>query len=154
MKNLSEDIDGFGMPMKEDTVGDLGYSGDYNSEDLEDAITHLQYSGGQMDHINGEYDYPEETADVKAVDPEKILPSKSFKKPKGWLKQIPKEKWAEEFKKVYDRDFAGVLAAKESGELYPAIMINGDLGDGFGRAQLAHALGEKIPVARFKAKHL
>jgi hypothetical protein len=135
---------------------DLGYSDEYDEEDLQDAINHLRYPGNAMAPINGDYDYPESTA-TKIMEPEKLLPAKAFKKPKGWLKEIPEANRAAEFAKLYKRDpetIQEILQAKAAGELKLPIVINGDLGDGFGRVLLAHGLGEKVPVEVFRARRL
>jgi hypothetical protein len=128
--------------------GLLNWSDDVDDDDLGDALDHSNLQRNRsMQKGFSDLDL----LDIETVDPRKVLPAKAFKgKPYGWLKEIPKEDWISEFKKVFDRDISYILKASDSEGISPVIVIDGDLADGFARTQLAYSLGESLPVGRYE----
>ena len=116
-------------------------------DDLADALDH----NNLMRNRNFQKGFSDlEYIEDKKVNPQKLLPYISFKGKKfGWLRDISYEKWAEEFKKIYNRDISYILAMSEKDGINLPIVIGGDLADGFGRVLLAYGVGEKLPVALF-----
>jgi len=63
----------------------------------------------------------------------------------GWGKGLLYKKFEKLFFKKHERN-------PLYGELSPAIIINGVIGDGMGRTVTAHALGQKVRVAKFQTE--
>jgi len=126
----------------------LNWTDDYSGDDLSDAIDHINLMR------NRNFDKGISDADflrIEDVDPKRLLPVSAFKgKAFGWLKKSqPKHKWAEEFNKYLNRKLDHLF---EQEELDCPIVIDGELGDGYGRVHLAYALEETLPVAVFKGE--
>lgn len=137
-----------GAALVKESIGN-GYREDPDYEDVGDALTHVNqptnmYAPGSDIKYTG----------TVMEDAHNFLPPTSLKKPSGWLSQIPDAERPAAFSTDRDRELGHVFDAKQSGELNPAIAIDGQLGDGYARAHLAHALGEKFAVAHFKSKSM
>ena len=124
----------------------MNWSGEYDDDDLNDAIDHINLQRNRnMDEGLGEVD----STDQKMVNPTELLPRSAFNNKKaGWLKAVPSDQWNAELQKDNNRDFTHIIEQVQSG-LNDVIVIEGDLGDGFGRVHLAYALGEKVSVTYF-----
>ena len=75
-------------------------------------------------------------------------------KKSGWLLQYPKQEWLNRLNAEYDgRGFDHILDFYERGNMPPGIQIDGEMGDGMGRAMFHYALGLKtMPVAAYASK--
>lgn len=138
------------------SLSSLGYTDDSDDlyNDLDDAVDHHNLMANRrMEHYS---DLGENYKEL-LVEPHKMLPSlKNSGKEFGFLKDIPQNEWVDKLKGVFDknRDYSHIIKKKISGQLSPAISINDELSDGYGRAHLAYALGEKLPVLNYKRKKL
>ena len=127
----------------------LQWSQDYNPDDIGDAVDHINLMRNRRMET-GIYDA--EYIENKMVDPQTILPKQVQKiKPKGWLKSIPEDQWADELNKTYDRllkdrNFKEML---EMNEFDDVIVIEDELADGYGRSLLAFSLGEDVSASFF-----
>lgn len=123
----------------------LKWMDDYNSEDVGDAIDQINLMRNRRMEkgiSDAEFEHIEER------DPRKLLPASAFKgKAFGWLKTTPKEQWPEVFNKYIGRNLDHLF---ENEANWSPVVIDDELGDGYGRVHLAYALGEKLPVAVFK----
>lgn len=126
----------------------LNWTEDIDGDDFNDALDHINL----MRNRNFQQGYNDlELKDKKTVDPKELLPVVAFKsKPYGWLKEYPKNKWINEFKKVYDRDISHILKASENEGINSPIVIDNEIADGIARTKLAYSLGEKLPVAFYR----
>lgn len=71
---------------------------------------------------------------------------------RGWLKEYPRSEWLTELKSAYSRDFSHILDYHDCGRMPPGIQIDGEMGDGRGRACFHWAMGLKtMPVAVYKS---
>jgi hypothetical protein len=85
------------------------------------------------------------------MDPSDLIDISAFTNKKaGWLKSVPHDEWLEALSNEYERSFDHILSLKRRGQLPPAIMINGEFGDGRGRALLQYALNEPIIVVKLQ----
>jgi hypothetical protein len=126
-------------------VAELRWDDDYDHDDVSDAIDHYNHQAN-LNFKSGIYDV--ENVGTELFDPEELLTRQvKDKKPKGWLKDIDKDRWADEFKKVYGRDISHILTQHK---IKLPVLIENILCDGYARTTLAYALGEKLPVALFE----
>ena len=70
----------------------------------------------------------------------------------GWLLDVPKKDWANEFASAYSRDFEHIIDQYNNKTLRPAILVNGMLSDGRGRSMFLDAIGEKVPYIEIEPK--
>ncbi len=69
----------------------------------------------------------------------------------GWLHEYPEDEWEKELKSEYSRPFDHILGYWRNNRMPPGIQINGEMGDGRGRACFHYALGiKKMPVAVYE----
>lgn len=123
----------------------LNWSEDYSGEDLSDAVEHINLMRNRRME-KGIYDA--EFLKIEKMNPQKLLPASAFKgKAVGWLKAFEKEDWPKIFDKYLNRELDYLF---EGEDIDSPIMIDDEIGDGYGRIHLAYALGEEIPVAVFK----
>jgi hypothetical protein len=70
----------------------------------------------------------------------------------GWLLKHPEHQWADVLKQRHGRELSHVINYHKSGQMPPAVQINGQLGDGLGRSIFHHAIGKQMPVAVYSTK--
>jgi hypothetical protein len=119
---------------------------DYD-DDLMDAIDHVNV----MKNRNMEKGFSDVEFEgiYEGMDHSKLLPKTAFKgKQSGWLLSVPDRERATVFDNFIGR--RGWVNNFIGDRIKPPIMIDDEIGDGFARIQYAHALGEDLPVAKFK----
>jgi len=133
--------------LQQQTKNRFNWDDDYSTDDLMDAIDHYNLMANRsMSRGIKDASYIESVE----MNPNELFPESAFKNKKfGWLNDIPESQWKEEFRKLYGRDISHIL---DQENLNPAIMINGELTDGFARVHLSHGLGVKVPIAKFKGE--
>jgi hypothetical protein len=129
------------------TENTLRWAEDYDDDDLLDAIDHYNLMANRSFSQGIDYGVIENIG-TKTLDPENLLgPQIKHKKPKGWLKMVPKSQWLKEFENIYNRNISHIL---DNDKIKPPILISGDLCDGFARVILAYSLNEQIPISIFE----
>lgn len=130
----------------------IKWSGRVSRSDVNDAIAHINDSGEVAEIIEVRFRC------IKTVHPETLVStheecpahSGANHKPFGWMKSMPQSEWPDAFWDEYGREIDDTLRASSQG-VYPPIVIDGLLGDGFARTQLAFSLGETLPVAFYRS---
>lgn len=100
---------------------------------------------------------------VRRVRPADFIDDPSFlggtAYPEGWLLHHPESEWLSELASTYSRSFKYTLdqyladPGHRGGAIAPAIQIDGEMGDGRGRACFHYALGiPTMPVAVFTTR--
>ncbi len=127
-----------------------------SERDLADAV----------EYLGGHWDQPLSEGDLKFVGFEMVDPEAFIDDPihlegdRGWLTQPEAQAQLEAdgirafYTELGSRDMTRTYEMWRSGALSPAIQVDGEMGDGRGRAMLAWALGVDVPVAKFKTKRL
>src|SRR5690606_14240938 len=115
-----------------------------------DALDHFHLQANRNMERYGDAEY----VGTELRHPHEVQPRSAPKGKPGWLRAHPPDQWAQRFQGMHGRDSNHIIRQQPEGTLPHAISINGALSDGFGRAHLAHALGEQLPVAEFSAKRV
>ena len=118
----------------------------YKHKDLHDAKEYIEETEevtlGEPKFSHIEHMEPEDVEEDSFV----------HQKPKGWLKKYPKEQWGKRFSEEHGMNLSHIPEQHLAGTLAPAIHINDRFGDGRHRAYFHHAIGEQMPVAKFKSE--
>jgi len=136
-------------------VASAGWKTTYNPNDLRDAISYLFAKDSQTkakeDVTLKGY---RTVSDLKELDPRGLFYSFEAKD-KGWGNKLPEEDFIAELEDDMQRPgfFAWVKDEHSKGQLAPLITINGQIGDGLGRAMFFHAIGQDVKVAEFETKY-
>ena len=122
------------------------FAKEYDENDLQDAIEYFSTTTEETVERVRFHGYRE-------MKPEDFIDDTShFNNTEyGWLKDIPEDQWIEQLEDEYNRDFPHIVENYNKGTLSPGIQINGEMGDGRGRALFSHALGIPMSVAIFES---
>ena len=126
----------------------LNWSGDFDSDDMDDAIDHINLMKNRRmeKHI----------CDIKLLEKKQsssieLVPTVFKNKSYGWLKALNKNSWAKQFLKIYDKDISKILIASRKKGISMPIIIDDVIADGLTRIVFAYSVGEDLPVGYFKS---
>jgi len=140
--------------IKKYSVLKKGFSSVPMQEDIVDAVQYIE----DVFEINREtlLEKVSKEPKIELMPPEDFIddPIHFGRNPRGWLKEIPEEEWAEELQSEYSRNFEHILEAYNKGILAPGIQIEDNegypqMGDGRGRAIFSYCLDIYMKVATY-----
>lgn len=123
-----------------------------NLDDLDDAVRFVNASF-ERDVQSEQLDFKGivEMAPRDFVDDASHLGNRH--QPPGWLRAYPEGEWLDELRGACSRDFDHILDYYRDKRMPPGIQIDGEMGDGRGRAMFHYALGiPTMPVAIYVSR--